>query len=285
MLEYSWTHDGLHLRPPPGSPATAGPRGQSAELGSSCHSVPEERAGLSSTRVLCFRTGSPERSPRPQFPWPRRKADPRAACSHSPAGAVRGLGRPAGTSLCWSWGGSLLLLSCPPEGACSGPWSLGTSYLPPSSQAAEAAMPMKAALWVALVGTNGQRPRAPEVGGRPPSPLAWQRLEEREWTLGSACIGKWAQSEPGSHTPNSRPRGRPSGRGVADLQASGQGWGWEESLAGKRHHSSRVRAASLPRTHPPPTPTPPPHLSPPPPPLPHSIPSPSPAPQPPPPLT
>jgi len=76
VLECSGTHDGLHLCPPPGSLATAGPRGQSAELGSSCHSVPEERAGLSSARLLCFRTGSPERSPRPQFPWPRRRPTP-----------------------------------------------------------------------------------------------------------------------------------------------------------------------------------------------------------------
>ena len=65
-----------------------------------------------------------------------------------------------------------------------------------------------------------------------------------------------AQSEPGSHTPSSRPWGRLSGRGSTDLQAPGQGWGWEERLAGKLHHSSRVRAASLRCTHPPPTPHP-----------------------------
>lgn len=127
-------------------------RGQSAERGSGCHSIPEERGRLSSPGSFVSGLVCQERSPCPQFPWPRRKA-----CSHSPAGGSAGFqGRPEGDRPSLEPGWLPPPPSRSPAGACLGPWPLGTSHLPSSSQGARAAMPIKEALWVALVGTNGQ---------------------------------------------------------------------------------------------------------------------------------
>ena len=137
--------------------------GQSAERGSGCHSIPEERGRLSSTRLVRFRTGFPGTLPTPAVPLA-----PQEGLQSLPRRGQCGVsGRPEWDrpSLEPGW------LPPPPprspEGACSGPWPLGTSHLPSSSQGAGAVMPIQAALWVALTARTGSNPEPRRQAGGP----------------------------------------------------------------------------------------------------------------------
>ena len=254
---------------PPGSLAAAGPRGQGAEWGSSCHSVPEELAALSSTQLLRFRTGSLERSPRLQFPWPRKKADPRAECRVSPP-----LGR-CGVSGASEDRPSLELGWPPPPPLAPSREcvlrTLALGHIPPASlqpRCCGCNANKRLSGWPSWAATQSPG------GGReaPFSPSAAEAGGAGE-DSGLCSSSMRAQSEPGSHVPNSRPRVGGQGGGCRPSgPRAGLGLGGE--AGGQAVPLTLVKAASLPSTHPPPTPCPSPALSPQLHPLPHSIPSP-----------
>lgn len=150
LLETRWAPPAPLPPPPPGSPAATGARAQSGAAAATAFR--RSAAGFLPPGSFVSGPVCQERSPHPPFPWPHRRA-----CSHSPEGGGAGSpGRP-------EWNRPLLEPGwlpppppCSPAGGCSGPWPLGTSHLPSSSQGAGAAMPIQTALWVALTGTNGQ---------------------------------------------------------------------------------------------------------------------------------
>lgn len=127
LLETRWAPPAPPPLPPPGSLAATGARAQSGAAAATAFR--RSAAGFLPPGLFVSGLVSQERSPRPPFPWPHRKA-----CSHFPAGGSAGSrGGRSGTDLRWSRGGSLPLRLALPRAPAQGlgPWARPTC-LPPA---------------------------------------------------------------------------------------------------------------------------------------------------------